>query len=239
MLELDRIRVQFRGLRALDDLSITVAENEILGVIGPNGAGKTTLFNAVTGFVRPSSGTIRLDGTSLVGRSPEHICRRGVVRTFQVAKPFAGMSVLENVVAGAVCHTASLAEAHHRALVTVKQVGLEPMATHLAGGLPVALRKRLELARAVATGARVICMDEVMGGLNPTEVEEAMGVVRELRSAGRTIVTIEHNMGALMRLVDRVVVMNSGALLAEGSPHEVSRDPDVIQAYLGDPDGTA
>lgn len=239
MLRVDSLSVWFQGLKALDEVTIKVDRGEIYAVIGPNGAGKTTLFNALTGFARPSSGRIYFRDEPLLGLAPERISRKGIARTFQVAKPFSGVSVLDNVIAGAVSHSSNIREARDRANDAISRVKLDGFRNHNAGSLPVALRKRLELARAVATGATFICMDEVMGGLSPHEVQEAMAIIRDLRDSGVTILIIEHNMQALMQLADRVAVLNTGAVITVGTPNEVTQDGRVIEAYLGVPHESA
>jgi branched-chain amino acid transport system ATP-binding protein len=224
----------FGGLTVLAGLDLEVRQGEILGIIGPNGAGKTTLFNLVTGFLRPSSGDVWLEGRRITQLSPEERCALGLARTFQVPRPFAGMSVLDNVAVGALGAPGRLARARRRAHEIVHALGLGDHAHAAAGALPTGLRKRLEVARALATGPRLLMLDEVMGGLTPTEVNQMVAIVRGIRESGVTPVIIEHVMAAIMALSDRVIVLDQGMVIAEGTPSAVARDPAVIAAYLGD-----
>jgi ABC-type branched-subunit amino acid transport system ATPase component/ABC-type branched-subunit amino acid transport system permease subunit len=223
----------FGGLQAVRDVSIQVMRGEILGIIGPNGAGKTTLFNLLNGFIRPDQGRILLEGKDIVGRRPYQICAAGVGRTFQVVRPFRRMSVLENVVVGAYVNAATDAMAHVVAEEALVQVGLEGEAQQLAGTLTNKQLRLLEIARALAGKPRLLLLDETLAGLGAGEVEEVIAVVRKLARQGITIVIIEHTMQAMVRLVDRFVVLNEGALLAEGLPEDITRNTAVIDAYLG------
>lgn len=233
MLSVENVSVQFRGLKAIDDVSFTVEEKNIVGLIGPNGAGKTTLFDAITGFVTRSDGAIMYEGQRVDGLGPEEIVRLGVSRTFQITQPFGNLSVLDNVAIGALLRNRRIASAKVAALDALKVVDLETHKDTLARTLPVVLRKRLELARTLATGCRLLLLDEVMGGLNPTEVVRTVSLVKQLRERGLTLLIIEHNMSAIMQLADKMIVLNSGQKLAEGDPASIARDPEVIQAYLG------
>ena len=223
----------FGGLKAVRDISIRVMRGEILGIIGPNGAGKTTLFNLLNGFIRPDQGQILLEGRDIVGRRPYEICAAGVGRTFQVVRPFRRMSVLENVVVGAYVNAATGSLARAVAEEALAQVGLQDQAQQLAGALTNKQLRLLEIARALAGKPRLLLLDETLAGLGAGEVEEVIAVVRKLAAQGITIVIIEHTMQAMVRLVDRFVVLNEGALLAEGLPEEITRDTAVIDAYLG------
>ena len=223
----------FGGLQAVRDISIQVRHGEILGIIGPNGAGKTTLFNLLNGFIRPDSGQILLEGKDIVGRRPYQICAAGVGRTFQVVRPFRRMSVLENVVIGAYVNAASDAKARLVAHEALAEVGLHGESQQLAGALTNKQLRLLEIARALAGKPRLLLLDETLAGLGAGEVEEVIAVVRKLAARGITIVIIEHTMQAMVRLVDRFVVLNDGALLAEGLPEDITRDTAVIDAYLG------
>ncbi|HKB83457.1 MAG TPA: branched-chain amino acid ABC transporter ATP-binding protein/permease [Burkholderiales bacterium] len=223
----------FGGLKAVRDVSIQVMRGEILGIIGPNGAGKTTLFNLLNGFIRPDQGQILLEGRDIVGRRPYEICAAGVGRTFQVVRPFRRMSVLENVVVGAYVNAATDSLASAVAQEALVQVGLQDEAQHLAGALTNKQLRLLEIARALAGKPRLLLLDETLAGLGAGEVEEVIAVVRKLAALGITIVIIEHTMQAMVRLVDRFVVLNEGALLAEGLPEDITRDTAVIDAYLG------
>ena len=223
----------FGGLQAVRDVSIQVMHGEILGIIGPNGAGKTTLFNLLNGFIRPDGGQILLEGKDIVGRRPYEICAAGVGRTFQVVRPFRRMSVLENVVVGAYVTAASDAKARLLAEEALAEVGLHGESQQLAGALTNKQLRLLEIARALAGKPRLLLLDETLAGLGAGEVEEVIAVVRNLAARGITIVIIEHTMQAMVRLVDRFVVLNEGALLAEGLPEEITRNSAVIDAYLG------
>jgi branched-chain amino acid transport system ATP-binding protein len=233
LLEVERLTRAFGGLRAVDDLSFSVAQGEILGLIGPNGAGKTTVFNLVTGFVRPSAGHVRLEGRSLVGLRPHAVTRRGVARTFQLVKPFPGLSVKENVTLAAFLRHRARPAAEAAALAVLERLGLARRAAELAGQLTLMDQKRLELARALATEPRLLLLDEPMGGLNPSEVDAASALVQEIRRSGVTVVLVEHVMKAIMRISDRVVVISQGAKIAEGPPAEVVEAPAVLAAYFG------
>ena len=223
----------FGGLKAVRDVSIQVMQGEILGIIGPNGAGKTTLFNLLNGFIRPDQGRILLEGKDIVGRRPYEICAAGVGRTFQVVRPFRRMSVLENVVVGAYVNAPTDAMARTVAEEALLQVGLQDEALQLAGTLTNKQLRLLEIARALAGKPKLLLLDETLAGLGTGEVEEVTAVVRKLAAQGITIVIIEHTMQAMVRLVDRFVVLNEGALLAEGLPGDITRNTAVIDAYLG------
>jgi branched-chain amino acid transport system ATP-binding protein len=233
LLEARRLTRDFGGLRAVAGLDFEVAEGEILGLIGPNGAGKTTVFNLVTGFVRPTAGEIRFEGRSLVGLRPHAVVRRGIARTFQVVKPFGGLTVLENVTLAAFLRHPLRAGAEARALEVLERMGLAAKARTVASQLTLIEQKRLEMARALATGPRLVLLDEPMGGLNPAEVDLAADAVLRLRASGLTVVLVEHVMKAIMRISDRVVVIHHGERIAEGPPARVVEDPAVIAAYFG------
>jgi branched-chain amino acid transport system ATP-binding protein len=224
---------QFGGLVAVSDLSFELVEGEILGLIGPNGAGKTTVFNCLTGFLDADRGDLRLGGRSIKGRQPHEICRLGLVRTFQIVRPFLNISVLDNVLVGAMLRQRVMGRAREEALAIVETVGLGRYGHALAGGLPLPLRKRLELAKAMATKPRVLLLDEVMAGLNPTEVDELIELIRRINGQGVSVLLIEHVMRGVMALSQRVIVINYGQKIAEGRPEEVVRDKEVVEAYLG------
>ncbi len=232
-LEVERLSVSFGGVRAVRDLSFSVAEGEILGLIGPNGAGKTTVFNLVTGFVRPASGAIRLDGRPLVGLKPHAVARHGLARTFQIVKPFPRLSVRENVTLAAFLRHPARRDAEAHADAVLERVGLAHRVTVAAGQLTLLDQKRLEVARALATGPRILLLDEPMGGLTPAEVGLASDLVAGIRDGGVTIVLVEHVMKAIMRISDRVLVMNQGEKIAEGPPSRVVEEPAVLAAYFG------
>jgi branched-chain amino acid transport system ATP-binding protein len=233
LLEVEGLTRFFGGLRAVGELSFSVEPGEILGLIGPNGAGKTTVFNLITGFVRPSGGKVLLDGRDVTGSRPHVVTRRGIARTFQIVKPFPGLSVKENVTLAAFLRHPRRADAEEAALAVVDRLGLSARAASLAGQLTLMDQKRLEMARALATEPRVLLLDEPMGGLNPSEVDVASDLVEGIRRGGVTVVLVEHVMKAIMRISDRVLVMQHGERIALGAPAEVVRDPAVIAAYFG------
>ncbi len=233
MLEVHSLSKTFGGLKAVEDVDLRVGEGEIVSLIGPNGAGKTTLFAMISGFLGPDRGSVLYLGRELAGQRPHQICQWGVVRTFQVVQPFANLSVRENIAVGAHTRIRARSEAMERAGVIARQLGMGAMLDQPAGALTVAGRKRLELARALATEPRLLLLDEVMAGLTPTEVAEVVELVRDIRASGITIFLIEHVMQAVMSLSDRTYVLNQGRLIAEGTPAEIAVTPEVIEAYLG------
>ena len=235
LLEVEGLSKSFSGLRAVRDLTFAVGEGEIVALIGPNGAGKTTCFNLIAGIYRPDAGIVRLVGQRIDGQRPDQICRAGIGRTFQLVKPFAGLSVLDNVVVGALNARRTVAEARRLAEEVLDLLGLFAKRSHPAASLTLPERKRLEVARALATGPRLLLLDEVMAGLRPTEVDLMVQVLRDLNSGrGITILLIEHVMRAVMALSLRVIVMHHGEVIAQGTPDEVTRNPAVIESYLGE-----
>lgn len=233
ILELRQVEKSFGGVRATRDVSFTVSEGEILGVIGPNGAGKSTLFELISGFVHPDSGEILHEGHAIHRMPASSVARRGVVRTFQKLRPFADLTCLENVMVGALMKERSRTRAETAADHALERVGLTHRRNVLAKGLSTGQRKRLEVARALATGARVLLLDEVTGGVDPGARQQLVELVRGLNSEGVTIVLIEHDMRVMAQLADRVIALHLGAVLTSGSPNDVINDSHVRRAYLG------
>lgn len=234
ILELKHVSKFFGGLAANSDISFSLEKGMIKGLIGPNGAGKTTLFNCITGYYPPSRGCILFKDQSITGLQPHRVCRLGMARTWQKVRPLVKMSVLDNVMVGALCKTNSLKIAREMAMEQLKVVHLLNKAHFTAGGLPIGERKKLEMARVLATNPELLLLDEVMGGLNPAESEEIIQLILDIKSRGITQMIIEHDMKTIMRISDRIVVLNSGEKLAEGTPADIVNNQEVIDAYLGE-----
>jgi branched-chain amino acid transport system ATP-binding protein len=235
LLHVQGLTKRFGGLTAVSAVGFTVSEGEIVGLIGPNGAGKSTIFSLLTGFETPTAGEIDFRGESLIGRKPHQICRLGVTRTFQIVKPLQRLTVLENVMVGAFCRHRDRRRARAAAEEEVAFTGLDERAHQPSSSLTLANRKRLEVARALATGPSLLLLDEVLAGLNPTETEAAVGLLRRIHARGIAIILVEHVMRVVMSLSHRVVVLVQGQCLAAGDPATVAADPRVTAAYLGAP----
>ncbi len=233
LLRVDAVSMRFGGLAAVDAASFDAPAGRITALIGPNGAGKTTLFAIIAGFLRPSAGRVRYDGADVTGEPPHRLARRGIARTFQIAQPFAGLTVAENIAVGAHLHHAARADALAAADGVADAVGLGRDVDKPALALTVAGRKRLELARALATQPRLLLLDEVLAGLNPSEIRDMIPVVRAIAERGVTIVMIEHVMQAVMSLAEHVFVLAEGRIIAQGAPQTIAADPRVVEAYLG------
>jgi branched-chain amino acid transport system ATP-binding protein len=234
VLTLERITKRFGGLTAVRAVDLEVGAGELLGIIGPNGAGKTTLFNVISGYYAPEEGRVLFQGQDVTGRAPHAISRLGLTRTFQIVKPFGNLSVSDNVMIGALTRLGSTREARAEAERVIALCGLGPYAAGRAKALPVALRKRLEVARALATRPRLLLLDEVMAGLNPSELAGIIDLIRRVHAEGVTLIVIEHIMAAMMRLAQRIIMLHHGEKIAEGTPAEITRDRRVIDAYLGE-----
>ena len=234
LLEVRRLCKRFGGLSANEDVSFAVGRGEIVGLIGPNGAGKTTLFNCIAGYYSPSAGTIEFAGESLSHLTPEGAAKRGIARTFQIVRSFASMTACESVMVSALIHNKRVAQARKLALDTLTFVGLSGRASSVAGTMTVADQRRLEIARALATNPKLLLLDEVMAGLNPTEVREAADLVLRIRERDIACVIVEHVMEAIMPIAHRIVVLDAGRKIADGTPEQIARDPAVLAAYLGE-----
>jgi branched-chain amino acid transport system ATP-binding protein len=233
LLSVDGVTKRFRGLTAVNNVSFAVPQGAIFAVIGPNGAGKTTLFNMIAGVFRPDGGTITFAGERIDGETPDAVCRRGIGRTFQLVRPFPGMTVEDNVIVGALLRRQQVGDARRHAHDLLRRLELYDKRHQLAAGLTLPDRKRLEVARALATDPKLLLLDEVMAGLRPTETDRMVAILRELNRGGLTILLIEHVMRAVMALAGQILVLHHGASIAEGPPEAVVRDEAVISSYLG------
>jgi ABC-type branched-subunit amino acid transport system ATPase component len=233
ILAVENLSKRFGGLYAVREASLTVEAERITAVIGPNGAGKTTLFALIAGFEKPDHGRILYENADITGESAHRLARRGIARTFQIVQPFAGLSVLENIAVGAHLHVAQRAAALEAAAEVARRLGLEKVLNQPAATLTLAGRKRLELARALATSPKLLLLDEVLAGLNPSEIRDMLPVIRAIRESGVTILMIEHVMQAVMSLAEQVYVLVEGHVVARGTPADVAVNPQVIEAYLG------
>ena len=234
LLQVNKVSRFFGGLAAVKDVSFEIRKGDIVGLIGPNGAGKTTLFNVVNGFYAPSRGEVLFKGERISGLKPHQICQRGMARTFQVVKPLQRMSVLDNVIASAFLRARDRKHAEEIANETLQFTGLAADSDVISKGLPLGKRKRLEIARALATQPELLLLDESFAGLNPSELDESIGIIRRIKDRGITIMIIEHHMKVIMSISDHIVVLSYGEKLAEGTPTEIGRNPQVIEAYLGE-----
>jgi branched-chain amino acid transport system ATP-binding protein len=237
VLKMEDVRMAFGGLIAVDDVSFEVDAGEIVGLIGPNGAGKTTVFNAVSGYYKPTRGRISFLDRDITGRQPYELAAMGIGRTFQIVKPFAGLSVLENILVASYLRHPKQTDARSKAWEVLRFIGLADRADLPAAGLTLAGRKRLELGKALALEPKLLLLDEVVAGLNPTEADQTVQLILKIRDAGVTILIVEHIMRVIMQISTRIIVLNYGRMIARGRPEEVARDRQVIEAYLGESAG--
>lgn len=237
LLSIKRVSMFFGGLAAISDVSFELKKGEILGLIGPNGAGKTTMFNVVNGFYKPTKGEVFFNDRKISGLRPHQICKLGIARTFQVVKPLQRMSVLDNVIASAFLRVKNRVQAEEVAMETIGFTGLTDDREVISKGLPLGKRKKLEIARALATQPELLLLDESFAGLNPHELDESIEIIGKIKGRGITIMIIEHHMKVIMSISERIVVLNYGEKIAEGTPHEIAHNPLVVEAYLGEEKG--
>jgi len=231
--QIKKVSKNFGGVKAVNQVSFQVQEKEIIGLIGPNGAGKTTLFNLITGFLKPDEGHIYFQNRDITNLKPHKICQLGIGRTFQVVRPLSTLTVLENIVTAALLRHNNYKDAKEYAIYIAQITGLTSELNKISGGIPIAGKKRVGLAQALATGAKLLLLDEVAGGLNPTEVDEFLNIIRKVSLKGLTIIMVEHVMKAVMNIAGRILVLDHGKLIAQGRPEEVTKNEKVIKAYLG------
>jgi branched-chain amino acid transport system ATP-binding protein len=234
ILQVENLSMRFGSLAAVDDVSLSLQQGEIIGLIGPNGAGKTTFFNCLTGYLTPQNGSIRFNRHKITGLRPNRICKLGLARTFQIVQVFRDMTTCENVMLGAFCRTADANAAYLQALEILKFTGLYEKRDSLVSNLTIADHKRLEISKALATQPRLLMLDEAMAGLNATETNEAIELIKKIRSRGITLIVVEHVMEVIMSISERVVVFDSGKKIAEDAPEKIVKNPRVIEANLGD-----
>ena len=232
--QIKRVSKSFGGVKAVNQVSFQAQGKEIIGLIGPNGAGKTTLFNLITGFLKPDEGHIYFQNRDITNLKPHRICQLGIGRTFQVVRPLSTLTVLENIVTAALLRHNNYRDAKEYAIYIAQVMGLANKINKIAGGIPVADKKRLGFAQALATGAKLLLLDEVAAGLNPTEVDEFLNIIRKVSLEGLIIIMVEHVMKAVMNVAGRILVLDHGELIAQGRPEEVTKNEKVIKAYLGD-----
>jgi len=233
LFEADNISKYFGGLKATNNVTFHINNGEIVGLIGPNGAGKTTLFNLITGFYRPDEGHFYFNGEKITGLKPFQICQKGIGRTFQIVRPLKSLTILENIITAALLRSSSYSEAKKKALKIAELTRLENKLDKTAAGVPLPDKKRLGFAQALATGARLLLLDEVAAGLNPKEIDDFLTIVKSVSKQGIAIIMVEHVMRAVMNIAQRILVLDHGELIAEGTPREISNNQRVIKAYLG------